>query len=118
MGMSDFLRPGERVRVYRTDENGNPEALTGEVDGYGNGSVRVICREAKLAIMAHPRQCKRLKKRERRRFVGKWQHLSLKGGIGVMAFVPDGSYTELAKHEGREMALIETKPKAKREGEK
>jgi len=57
------------VRVYRlNDATLNEQILRGEIlEVCTNGTLKILCTKERLAILAHPKQCRRLKKKERRR---------------------------------------------------
>ncbi len=100
------LKPGDRVAVYVS------ERVVGTVIGPSQSNPGALVvrpdREDMRLPSVHPKQCRRLVKRERQEWSGRWRKLYLAGDARIMAFVPDEPNISII---GTEMTLREVRTK-------
>lgn len=104
--MKHELKPGTRVAVYAG------ERVVGTVTGFHEGDPNRIWVRPDRGNLGlppvHPKQCRRLVKREHREWSGKWMRIDNKDGTDFLAFVPDDFEQSII---GTEMTLREVRPR-------
>lgn len=95
--MKQPLQVGDRVRVYGVVDHAVLNGSTGRISEVClSGWVRVNLAECKRSVLAHPKQVRRLKKRERRKVWVWGQTLNDPVGFRLITDISKTLPTELA----------------------
>jgi hypothetical protein len=107
------LAPGDRITVCGYDSRGVINENAWHVVESINGDW-ITCKfhdGLEKPVNVHRRQCRRLKRRERRRWTGQWRALLIERSKVIVAFVPDEGAPQ---PDASEVVLVEARPRKER----